>query len=135
MWSHEESIETTATRARIWQLFADVAGWKQWNAGIEHIELHGSFKEGATFSMQPPGEEAFVSTLINVVENDNFTDETIIDGTRVLVHHKISTLASGNTKIIYSTEITGPNAAQFGPIVTSDFADVLKALKNIAEQS
>ena len=34
MWKHEESIVTSASPARIWALFADVPGWKKWNAGI-----------------------------------------------------------------------------------------------------
>lgn len=135
MWTHEESIETTATPARIWALFSDVAGWKRWNAGIERIEIHGSFANGTTFSMQPPGEEAFLSTLIMVQENVGFTDETVIDGTRVLVHHRIVPLPSGNARIVYSTEISGPSASDFGPMVTGDFPDVLKALKVLAEKS
>ena len=42
MWTHEESIETSASPATVWKLFADVARWKDWNAGIEAIEMHGS---------------------------------------------------------------------------------------------
>jgi hypothetical protein len=135
MWTHEESIETTATPARIWTLFADVHGWKKWNKGIENIQIHGPFANGTTFTMHIPGEDVFTSTLIDVKENQGFTDQTIIDGTRVLVHHKIVPLASGGAKIIYSTEITGPAAAEFGPVITADFPDVLGALKSIAELS
>jgi len=35
MWTHEQSIETSASPARAWQLFADVSRWKDWKAGIE----------------------------------------------------------------------------------------------------
>jgi hypothetical protein len=135
MWTHEASIETTAPPERIWALFSDVAGWKNWNAGIEKIQLHGTFTKGATFFMQPPGEEGFTSTLVDIRENDSFVDETVIDGTCVLVHHKITRLPSGNTKITYRTEISGPAAAEFGPVVTGDFSDVLRALKVLAEES
>jgi hypothetical protein len=135
MWTHEESVETTATPAQIWKLFSDVIGWKEWNAGIESVEIHGPFDVGTTFTMQPPGEEQFTSTLVEVEENKGFTDETVINDTRVLVRHKVTLLPSGNTKIIYSTEIIGPNAEEFGAMVTSDFPDVLKALKALAEKS
>jgi uncharacterized protein YndB with AHSA1/START domain len=135
MWTHEDSIETSAPAARVWELFSNVERWKDWNAGIESIELHGPFAEGATFTMQPPGEDALSSTLIEVRPNESFTDETVVDQTRVLVHHRLVPLASGKTKIIYSTQITGPGAAEIGPMVTSDFPDVLAALKNLAEQS
>jgi hypothetical protein len=135
MWNHEESIETTARPERIWKLFSDVAGWKKWNAGIENIELHGEFTKGSTFFMQPPGTDGFTSTLVDIRENECFTDETLIGNTKVLVHHRIMSLPSGKSKITYSTEITGPDAEEFGPMVTGDFPDVLKSLKELAEKS
>jgi hypothetical protein len=39
------------------------------------------------------------------------------------------------TRVTYGTEITGPNAHEFGPLVTGDFGDVLAALKRLAEAS
>lgn len=134
MWTHEETIETSASPVRVWKIFTDVARWKDWNAGIETIQIHGPFEVGATFTMQPPGQDAINSTLIEVEPNEGFTDETVVDETRVLVSHKLVPLPSGKTKIIYSTEITGPGSAEFGPMVTSDFADVLANLKKLAEQ-
>ncbi len=134
MWTHEEAIETSATPAQVWKLFADVARWKDWNAGIESIEIHGPFEPGTTFTMQPPGQDAIHSTLLEVRPNESFTDETVVDGTRVLVSHRLVPLASGKTRIIYSTTITGPGAAQLGPMITSDFADVLASLKRLAER-
>lgn len=134
MWAHEETIETSATAARVWELFSDVARWKDWNAGIETIQIHGPFKAGTTFTMHPPGQDAINSTLIEVTANESFTDETVVDETRVLVSHKLVPLSSGKTRIIYSTEITGPGAAEFGAMVTSDFADILASLKTLAEK-
>ncbi len=133
MWTHDESIDIEATPARIWALFKDVAGWRRWNAGIEHIEIHGPFAVGTTFTMKVPGGDAFTSVLIDVRDNAVFVDETDIDGTRVVVRHELHALPSGHTRVIYGTEITGPNAGEFGPLVTGDFGDVLKALKRLAE--
>ena len=134
MWTHEDSIETTANSTRVWQLFADVARWKDWNAGIESIEMHGPFSTGTTFMMQSPGQEALTSTLVDVRSNEGFTDETVVDDTRVLVKHQLVPLPSGGTKIIYSTKITGSGADELGPMVTSDFPDVLAALKRLAKE-
>jgi uncharacterized protein YndB with AHSA1/START domain len=135
MWTHEDSIETSAPPARVWELFSNVARWKDWNAGIESIELHGPFAEGTTFAMQSPGQEDLTSTLIEVIPNESFTDETVVDETRVLVRHNLVPLASGRTRIINSTQITGPGATEIGLMVASDFPEVLAALKNLAEQS
>jgi hypothetical protein len=133
MWTHEESIEIAATPGRLWELFADVRGWRQWNAGIEHIELHGPFAVGTTFSMKLPSGEVLTSLLLGVREQAGFADETIIDGTRVVVRHELRAQPSGNTRVTYATEITGQNASEFGPLVTGDFGDVLRALKRLAE--
>ena len=78
MWSHEDSIETSALPARVWKFFSDVARWKDWNAGIERMEIHGPFAKGTTFTMQPPGQDALTSTLIEVKPNESFTDETVV---------------------------------------------------------
>jgi len=133
MWTHEESIETTAAPARIWRLFADVAGWTRWNAGIERIQLHGPFATGSRFTMKAPGVDAFVSTLADVRENQGFVDETILGGTRVSVDHRIEPLPGGRCRIVYRTEVSGPHAAGFGAAITADFAQVLAALKAAAE--
>jgi len=133
MWTHVSSIETSATPAQVWALFSDVAGWKRWNAGIVNIELHGPFAEGTSFTMQVPGDDIFTSTLRAVRENQEFTDETVVDGNRVLVFHRIEALPSGRTRISYSTEISGPKEAEFGPMVVGDFPEVLNALKRHLE--
>ena len=133
MWTHDESIEVAATPAQVWKLLADVAGWKQWNAGIERIEMHGPFVAGTTFAMKPPGEDGFTSTLLDVRQNEGFVDETVLDGTRVVVDHRLALLSSGKTRITYSTKVTGATAAELGPKVTGDFVDALNALKRLAE--
>ena len=134
MWTHEQSIEIDAKPARIWAVFADVHGWTRWNAGIERIELHGPFAAGSTFTMQPPGTDAFVSTLIAVDAARGFTDETVIDETRVVVDHRIEALSPHRVRVTYATQITGPQAQAIGPEVTGDFGDVLRGLKAICEQ-
>jgi hypothetical protein len=134
MWAHEDSIETSAAPARVWALFEDVNRWKDWNAGIESIQIHGPFAKGTKFTMQPPGQEPLVSTLIDVKPNEAFTDETVVGETRVVVGHRLVLLPSGYTRILYSTEITGRSAEEVGPMVTADFRDVLAALKRLAEQ-
>jgi len=134
MWTHEQSIEIDTTPAQIWAVFADVHGWTRWNAGIERIELHGPFATGSTFTMQPPGTDAFVSTLIAVDEQRGFTDETVIDETRVVVDHRIEALSAHRVRVTYATQITGPEAQAIGPEVTGDFGDVLRGLKAICEQ-
>ena len=121
--------------SQVWRLFADVEGWARWNPDIAHIALHGAFSAGTTFTMQPPGEDAFTSTLRAVEPGAGFTDETVIGDTRIVVHHGLQPLPGGGTRVTYCTEITGPDAAAFGPMVTADFPEVLAGLKRMAETS
>jgi hypothetical protein len=134
MWNHEEFIETSASSSRVWELFSDVVRWKDWNAGIDAIEIHGPFAVGTSFSMRSPGQDVLTSTLVEVKPFEGFTDETLVGDTRVLVKHKLVQVSEGKTRIIYSTEITGPGAHEIGPMVTADFRDVLASLKMRAEQ-
>ena len=57
MWEYEHSAETTAAPQVVWRLWSDVAGWPQWNNGIEKITVDGPFAVGTTFTMTPPGDE------------------------------------------------------------------------------
>jgi len=135
MWTDTTSIATTATPQRVWKLFEDVAGWTDWNAGIEHVRLEGPFASGSTFVMKPPGMDAFRSTLRDVRPHAGFVDETLLENTRFLVSHELRPLPSGGTRITYAVRVEGPEAATLGPLVTADFPEVLAALKALAEQA
>jgi len=134
MWSHEESVVVRASPAHIWSFFRDVAGWKNWNAGIEEIELTGPFEPGSLFVMRAPGEEPLTSRLTKVVQNKEFTDETVVANELVIVSHRLTELPDGLTRISYATEVSGPDAANVGRLVTADFQQVLASLKAAVEQ-
>jgi uncharacterized protein YndB with AHSA1/START domain len=135
MWTHSTSIATTASPQTLWRLFEDVAGWTNWNAGIERIALRGPFATGSTFDMQPPGMEAFTSTLLDVRPNAGFVDETVLEGTRFVVSHELQPLPTGGTRVTYAIRVEGPEAETLGPLVTADFPEVLAALKALAERA
>jgi uncharacterized protein YndB with AHSA1/START domain len=134
MWTETTSIVTTASPQALWRLFEDVAGWTRWNAGIERIALNGPFATGSTFVMQPPGMQAFTSTLREVRPGAGFVDETVLEDTRFLVSHELQALPSGGTRVVYAIRVEGPEAATLGPLVTADFPEVLAALKALAER-
>ncbi len=132
-WQHDYSVETSASPQTIWQIFADVSNWKQWNAGIERIEMNGPFAVGTELLMTPPGQEPLLSRLIEVTENEAFVDETRVEELVIVVAHRIKRLSDTRTQVTYSVEATGPGCAEVGPMVSADFPDVLKALVQLAE--
>jgi hypothetical protein len=135
MWTHEESIIIEATPDALWRLVSDVASWPRWDASLAHAQAHGPFADGTRITMQMKGDApAIVSTLQNVRENEGFSDEVAIDGNLIRVHHRLRALTPSSTQVLYRTEITGAQAAEWGQRVTGDFAQVLAALKTLAEK-
>lgn len=132
-WRGEYAIETSAPADVIWNILRDVPGWKTWNAGIEHIELDGPFAAGTWFTMKPPGEDSLRSRLVEVRENACFVDETRVGDLAITVAHRIESLGPGRTRVTYAAEAVGPDAAEIGPAVASDFPQVLAALAKLAE--
>jgi hypothetical protein len=135
MWTHSTSIATTAKPHVLWRLFEDVAGWTNWNAGIERIALKGPFATGSTFDMKAPGMDGFTSRLLDVRPQVGFVDETVLEDTRFLVSHELHPLPAGGTRVTYAIRVEGPEAATLGPLVTADFPEVLAALKALAERT
>lgn len=133
VWRNEYAIETSAAAETIWSIFRDVPGWKNWNAGIEQIDIDGPFATGTWFTMKPPGEEALRSQLIEVRENACFIDETRVGDLVVKVAHRIESLGPGRTRIVYAVDAKGSQAAEIGPVVASDFPEVLASLAKLAE--
>ena len=132
-WRTEYAIETTASPETIWSIFRDVPGWKNWNAGIEQIDIDGPFASGTWFTMTPPGEEALRSQLIDVRENAWFIDETRVGDLAIKVAHRIEPLGPARTRIVYAVDAQGPQAAEIGPAVSADFPEVLASLAKLAE--
>lgn len=134
MFIHEAAIDIAAPAERVWPIMADVPGWPRWNAGVASAALHGPFASGSSFDMQlPDGEPLLHSTLLDVVPNERFVDETAFAGVVVRVTHAIAPLAAGGVRVTYRTEVEGPGAAEIGAGVSGDFPQVLAGLKRAAE--
>ena len=133
MWLHESRIEVEAPAAAVWAQFADVAGWKRWNAGVVECVLHGAFADGSEFDMRLPDGGEFRSRLFDVVEGRCFADETQVGEHRVRAWHRIDALDDARCRVAYQTEVEGPDAVGVGDAVTGDFGEVLAALKRETE--
>ncbi len=128
MWTVEHSIETDVARQAIWQAWAEVARWGEWNADIEHVELTGPFATGSRITMTPRGQDPVELRIADVVDNEQFVDEAEIAGTVFRTMHRIEALDEDRVRVVYRLEATGPAAEEIGPAITADFEDTLKAL-------
>ena len=91
-----------------------MARWKKWNAGIEIINMHRSSQAGTTFTMQPPGQDARTSSVVEVTPTACFSDQLVVGATRVVVSHTLVPLSSGGTKLISNPERTGQKLRRLG---------------------
>jgi len=137
MWVTEHSVETVAAPEQVWRLWADVAGWPEWNADIEHIELVGDFAAGGTILMTPIGDEPIELRITAAVEPELFIDEADLGEIVVRTVHRVERIDLERARVRYRMEITGPSAdtlgPQVGPEISADFPQVLAGLLARAE--
>jgi hypothetical protein len=137
MWTTEHSIETTAASEATWGLWAEVAGWPDWNADLERAELSGPFAAGSTITMTPHGQEPIELRIAEAVEPEQFVDEAHLGGVVIRTIHRIEQV-EGRIRVVYRMEITGQEAdtlgPQIGPEISADFPQVLAALVERAER-
>jgi hypothetical protein len=137
MWATEHSVETSAAPEEIWRLWADVAGWPEWNADIERIELAGAFAAGGTIVMTPIGQEPIDLRIAEAVEPELFVDEAEFGEVVVRTIHRVQRLDPERVRVTYRVQITGPAAdtlgPQIGPEISADFPQTLAALAERAE--
>jgi hypothetical protein len=138
MWWTEESIETIARAEAIWQLWADVRRWPDWNADIEHIELSGPFASGSRISMTPIGQEPVELRIEEAIEPELFIDVAELGDLVIRTIHRVEGIDDERNRVIYRMEITGPAAdsmgAELGPEISGDFPQTLAALVDRAQR-
>jgi hypothetical protein len=139
MWANEQSVETSAAPEQIWRLWADVAGWPEWNGDIERIELIGPFAVESRILMTPIGDEPVELRITEAVEPDRFVDEADMGEIVVRTVHEVRRIDPGRVRVTYRMEITGPAAdtlgPQIGPEISGDFPQTLAGLVARAESS
>jgi hypothetical protein len=137
MWEYEHATETVAPPEEIWRLWADVPGWRSWNAEIEKVEIDGPFAVGSQITMTPPDDEPILLKLVQVEEDALFVDQMDAGDFTVTTMHRIEPIGGGRSRIVYRTEIDGPAADQvgpeLGPAITADFPQTVGALVRLAE--
>jgi hypothetical protein len=137
MWANEHSVEPAAAPEQIWKLWANVAGWPEWNGDIERIELIGAFAAGSTIRMTPIGEETVELRIAEAVQPELFVDEAHFGEVVVRTIHRARRIDPERTRITYRMEITGPAAdtlgPQIGPEISGDFPQTLAGLVARAE--
>lgn len=128
------SQDTAATADAIWACFTDVSSWNDWNAGVQSCTLDGAFANGSRLTMVLPDHEVITSQLIDVVDLQRFTDETIFGEAVVRVAHVITPRPGAGNRITFEIDVASDDAAAICAGVSSDFPAVIAALVERAER-
>ncbi|HEV7183937.1 MAG TPA: SRPBCC family protein [Leifsonia sp.] len=131
MWSTEHTQETTVPREAVWSVLRDLHSGRITYPGADVFEPHGPFAVGTELTMTPEGQDPVTSTIIDIVENETYADETVFGDVVLTFRHTLVPTPSG-TRVTHSLKITGPDADQvgpeLGPQISGDFPESLAAL-------
>ncbi|TPN32622.1 polyketide cyclase [Mesorhizobium sp. B2-3-3] len=114
MWSNEyTAISPLAARA-IWNALKALHEGRLTYEGSDTFVLHGPFAKGTRVSVTPVGQDTFESTIVDLVENVTYADQTSFGDTTLLFRHTLVPV-EGGTQVTHRLEISGPSAAEVGP--------------------
>jgi hypothetical protein len=87
----------------IWAVWADVNAWKSWNPGIDSTTMHGNFKVGTTFTLQPEDGPPMEVLIKTVTQGEEFSDETELPVGVIRSYHRMEPLG-GRVRITHEVE-------------------------------
>lgn len=132
MWEYEHSIEATAAAESVWQLWADVENWGDWNADLERVEFDGPFATGAQIVMTPIGDDPVRLRVAELVEGELFVDQAEFGDLVLRTTHRLQRLDQERVRVTYRMEITGAGCdevgPEIGPGITADWPETMARL-------
>lgn len=107
MWTRSFSkTYPGVTASAIWQLWADVNHWPDWDKELEYCQLQGEFVEGKQFILKPKGGPKVKITLSKIITNKQFTDFCKFIGATMYDDHQLEETAEG-LRITNTISVTG----------------------------
>lgn len=133
----EASQETTASPARVWQVWADVNHWPEWNPDMKESRLDGPLKLGATGMIDTRSGGKHDVVVTHFEDGRSFElESTALPGTKMAIRATIAPSGAGS-RITQGFEPRGLLAPLVGPMMSGQilktFNSVLAGLKQKVE--
>lgn len=128
-WTTEASAVAAAGPERIWELWADVAGWSHWDDAVAGAELDGPFATGSTGVLRPTGGPKSRFTVTEATPNRSFTTRTKLPLGSLEFVHTLTPTAEG-TVIVHRVSMSGPLTVVFRRVIGAGIAASLPAAVN-----
>lgn len=136
-WDYGPSVEVAADRAAVWQVYADVARWPSWQAGVERVDLDGGLRTGASGTLTLVGQPGLPFRIVSATAGEGYVSETeVAPGQQLRVEHVLAALPGGRTRVTHQAMV--PRAAldrfglEFGPRFYDDLRSSLGRLADTA---
>ena len=139
MAEYGESVETSASPEKVWNVWSDMSTWGEWNPNVSTMEWQGAFQSGTTGVMNTRAGQHHKMRLVDVYPGRGFALETkVVPGTMFRFNCRIEP-SNGKTKISQHVEVKGPLGpilgGMMGPQVAKEFGTLLRNLAQKAESA
>lgn len=135
MWKKEVTIETNATKERIWELWSDVENWKKWDGEVQQSELNGRFETGTMGMLKPtngPKSKFIIKSATFPIE---FTTSSSLPLAKMDFVHKL-TEKNGKLLLTHGVEISGITTFLFSRVIGKKIiAELPKAMQSLSEMA
>ena len=131
------TVETTASPEQIWNIWIDVARWKNWDTGLKDAEMEGAFglnEKGRIISLENRKSKFKVTEY---TEGQSYTFKTNLPLGALYVRRYLR-VEKGTTFFTHEVWFKGISAGifakQFGPKFRALLPEVMENIKNFAEK-
>lgn len=108
MWQKQFSkVYPNITKEEIWQVWADVNNWPQWDSELVSCDMTADFISGTQFNLKPEGGPTVIIVLSDVVPNEQFSNYCKFLGATMHDNHVLTEEPEG-IRISHTLKMTGP---------------------------
>lgn len=134
-WDYAPSIDSPASAATIWSLYADVDTWPAWKIGIKEVKLDGPFETGTSGFLTPTDQPPMPFHIVEAKEHEGYVSETEIARRVVLrLEHYLTPLPRGGTRVTHRATIPRAALDTFGLNFSPEFnAGIRATLRQLSD--
>lgn len=126
---------TIAKPTNIFNLWADINRWAEYDEGIEWAKLTDTFIEGGHYVIKPKGGPTVKATIITIEPNRRFIDVSHLPGAKLTFDHLL-TEENGQTIVSITVTLHGPLAWLWAKILgKNQQADLEKSTANLIKKA
>lgn len=132
------TLKARASKARLWQIWTDVAGWPQWDTPLKEASLEGSPQLGSAGKLITQSGQQSSFTITEWVPQQSYAFITQLPGAQLTVRRFISAEHNdGTLEFTHHVRFSGALGWLFAALLGRGFMNqlepVMHKLKQIAE--